>query len=180
MKNVFHFTICLDVCEEQSKTAYNIKGMLLGKLGLVSAENWDKSKSSIVSLLTKEIERKKVSHLSSGVQVADSIGFKVAFILPAQHSRDDDDNQGDHCDGGQHCSEYPKVVRRVLDHGWDKEEQMCSHILTKPPNDRRHVGVGNWCRQLSACHARTAHRVRFSDGRRQAISHITLYSPPLA
>lgn len=59
----------------------------------------------------------KVSHLSPGVQVSDGIGFKITFILPAQHSRDDNDNQGDHSDGGQHRGDYPKVVRRVLDHG---------------------------------------------------------------
>ena len=94
---------------------------------------------------TKQAAKTKVSHLSSGVQVADGVCFKVTFILPAQYSCDDDDNQGDHGDGGQHCGHYPQVVRRVLDHGWDKEEQMCSHVLTKPPNDKTLCG---WSWQL--------------------------------
>lgn len=64
----------------------------------------------------KQIERRKVPHLSSGVEVADGVGFEVAFILPAEHGCDDNDNEGDHCDGGQDCSYYPQVIGRVLDH----------------------------------------------------------------
>lgn len=155
-----HFTTSIDVFEEETKTGYNTEVTLVGKLALVSDENGDKCKSSTVTLLTKQIERKKVSHLSSGVQVANGIGFKVTFILPAQHSCDDDDNQGDHCDGGQHCGDYPKVVRRVLDHGWDKEEQMCTRVQRKPPKERRYVGES---RQLPARHTQliTAYRARF-------------------
>lgn len=62
--------------------------------------------------------KKKDGYLSSGIEIADGVGFKVIFILPAQNGCDDDDNECYHSDGGQYCSNYPKVIRRVLDHSW--------------------------------------------------------------
>lgn len=62
-------------------------------------------------------------YLGPGVEVADGIGFKVIFILPAEHRGDDDNNECYHTDGGQHCSDYPKIVGRVLDHSWKRGKQ---------------------------------------------------------
>lgn len=108
--------------------------------------------SSTATLLTKQTERKKASHLSSGVQVADGVGFKITFILPAQHGGDDDDDHGDHCDGGQHCGDDPKVVRRVLDHGWDREGTTVQPRSDKTFKmaDKRCWCLGDACHQLSA------------------------------
>lgn len=64
----------------------------------------------------RHMHRKKDRYLSSGIEVADGVSFKVIFILPAQHSCDDDDNECYYGDGGQHRSDNPKVIRRVLDH----------------------------------------------------------------
>lgn len=75
-----------------------------------------------------QLERRKVPHLSSGVEVADGVGFEVAFILPAEHGGDDDDNEGGHGDGGQHCRYYPQVIGGVLDHSWDEEEQTSDNL----------------------------------------------------
>lgn len=64
----------------------------------------------------QKIHLKNDKYLSSGIEVANGISFKVIFILPAEYGCDDDDNERYHCYGGQHCSNYPKVIRRVLDH----------------------------------------------------------------
>lgn len=71
--------------------------------------------------IKKNLHRRKDKYLGSGIEVADSICFEVVFILPAQHGCDDDDNEGYYCYGGQHCSNYPKVIRRALDHSWTRK-----------------------------------------------------------
>lgn len=55
-------------------------------------------------------------YLGSRIEVTNGVNFKIALILPAQHSRDSDDNERYQKDRGQHCSDYPQVIRRVLDH----------------------------------------------------------------
>lgn len=62
-------------------------------------------------------------YLGSGVEVANGVGFEILFILPAQHGSDDDDNEGYNRYGSQHCSNYPQVVRRALDHSWTGEKK---------------------------------------------------------
>lgn len=80
--------------------------------------------------IVRPIQKMRGTYLSSGIEVSDGISFKVIFILPAQHSCDDEDNECYYSDGGQHCSDYPKVIRRVLDHSWKKKRQRLFTVIT--------------------------------------------------
>lgn len=83
--------ICPDVFEEENKdpTCYNIKAGVFSKPALASFRNWERCNPCVGTFPT---DKSDGSHLSSGVEVADGIGFKVTLVLPAQHGCDDDDN----------------------------------------------------------------------------------------
>lgn len=77
-------------------------------------------------------------YLGSGIEVTDGISFKIILILPAEHSCDDDDDERYYGDRGQHCRDYPEVIRRVLDHSWKKEKQQhIFHLISRHQEDLR-------------------------------------------
>lgn len=61
------------------------------------------------------------AYLCSLWQVHHGVWFEVVLILPAKHSSDDDNDDRDHSNGCQHCSNDPQIVGWVLHHRCRKE-----------------------------------------------------------
>lgn len=49
-------------------------------------------------------------YLDPWIQVANSVGFKVALVFVTKHSRDDDDDDGDDADRSQNRGDDPEIV----------------------------------------------------------------------
>lgn len=61
------------------------------------------------------------AYLCSLGQVHHGVRLEVVLVLPAEHGRDDDDDDRDHGDGRQHRGDDPQVVGRVLHHSCGEE-----------------------------------------------------------